>query len=528
MGRQKNRCWKKMHPTMSERLESRRLYSVVTVNPSNYQQAINASNVGDTIEFSPGNYVLPTNPSGAAEIWPGGRQYVGNGAVLSLSDGMGDSACTEETVRLNGNSNTTQFTGFVVTDAQIDCENGSFNVQDNTFENGVVGIFVANVTNSQFNDNSFSQLSGGGIYGYPGNGNSFDANNFNYVYEPIHLSSVCIDTDVSDNVITNATRMGIELQNNMSNMTVDNNWIGDWSAASNGNGHMAISCSTGGDGVAPYSDQGQNITISGNTLLGIGNELAAIEIMGNSNINLTNNYCSGWWCMELDGTMDNSLNVSNNIEIGTGMWIYDGCDWPMTPPQGSGNQVFSPGSSNAPSAPSPAQTAANVAPAVEAAPAPAPVTTTTTTAPAAVTAPTTTTTPAVVTAPTTTASAITTPAPAVVTTPATTTTSAAVTTTQAVSTPAADTTTSTASTTSTTTTTTATATSVTPATATSPTPGIAPAVFDYSKKTTVPTPKKVAKVVRKSHPGTAVAVKKQKHTDLKKKSKLKPEFPELF
>jgi parallel beta-helix repeat protein len=301
-----------------EQLEARQLYSVVTVTPANFQAAINSSNVGDTINFTPGNYVLPTNPSGPAAVWPTGRQYVGNGAVLSLSGGIGGSNCVEETVKLTGSATTTEFTGFVVNDAQIDCESGSFNVHNNTFQNGVVGVFVANNNNSNFNNNTFTQLSGGGIYGYPGSNNTYDNNSFDYVFEPIHLASSCNNTDVSGNVMTHITRNGIELQDAMTNLTVENNYMADWLQYGTGNidSHMGISCAT---------MYGSNITISGNTLLQNGPEQnmdvgvgwkSAIEIMANSGVTISNNYVWGWSHMILNGIGPEGFTSSNNVAVG--------------------------------------------------------------------------------------------------------------------------------------------------------------------------------------------------------------------
>jgi hypothetical protein len=291
--------------------------ATVQVTPANYQMAINASNAGDTINFAAGRYVLTTNPAGPAATWPTGRHYVGNGAVISLSGGMGDSACHEETVKLTGSSTTTEFSGFVVTDAQIDCQSGSFNVHDNTFQNGVVGIFVAGQSGS-FNHNAFTQLSGGGIYGYPGDSDTYDGNTFDYVYEPIHLVSTSNTVDVSGNVITHPTRNAIELQNAMTNLTVKNNWISDWLPNSNAatDNHMAISCAT---------MHGSNITISGNELiqdgptenanLAIGWK-SAIEIMADSGVSITNNYCWNWSFMVLNGSGPNGFKSSGNVVVG--------------------------------------------------------------------------------------------------------------------------------------------------------------------------------------------------------------------
>jgi len=340
-----------------EQLEQRQLYSVVTVTPANFQAAINASSKGDTINFTPGNYVLQTNPSGPAAVWPTGRQYVGNGAVLSLSGGVGDNACTKETVKLTGSSATTEFTGFVVKDAQIDCQSGSFDVHGNTFQDGVLGIFVSNDSNSNFNNNTFTQLSGGGIYGYPGSNNTYDNNTFDYVHEPIHLVGACDNTDVSGNVITHATRIGIELQDAMTNLKVENNYMADWlvNGSQSADWHIGISCAT---------MFGSDITISGNTLLqngpgqsdnvGIGWK-SGIEIMGDTGVTINNNFCYGWSFMILNGTQSGGFTSDGNVVVGGSLVGTDSVGGLYTIGQdhSANDHVYGLNASNAPALPAP-------------------------------------------------------------------------------------------------------------------------------------------------------------------------------
>ncbi len=328
--------------------------ATISVTPANYAAAIAASNVGDTISFAAGSYALATNPTGPAVTWPTGRHYVGNGAVISLIGGIGDSACREETIKLVGSSAVTEFTGFVVTDAQIDCQTGTFNVHDNTFRNGVLGIFVAGQSGS-FNHNVFTQLSGGGIYGYPGNSDTYDNNAFDYVFEPIHLVSTSNAVDVGGNYITHPTRIGIELQNAMTNLTVKNNWISDWLPNSNAatDNHMAISCAT---------MHGSNITISGNDLIqdgptenanvGIGWK-SAIEIMGDAGVTIANNYCWNWSFMVLNGSGPAGYTSTRNTEIGGALVGTDnvGGAYTIGQPHSTADQLFALGTGPAIPAP---------------------------------------------------------------------------------------------------------------------------------------------------------------------------------
>jgi fibronectin type 3 domain-containing protein len=355
----KNRRSKEQHGAGLEMLESRQLYSVVTVTPQNFLAAINSSNVGDTISFTPDTYTLTTNSSGPAATFPAGRHYIGNGSTLQLSTGVSTSN-NKELIRVNGNSNVTEFTGFTFTDAQLHCEGGVFNVHNNTFTNGYRGIFVTAQYNSHFDDNTFSHLAQEGIFGYPGNNNTYDNNRFDYVWEPIHLLANNSGTDISNNVITHPQRIGIELQLGMTNMTVENNWISDWIPfITNGvDNHMAISCATGGAESAPFAGQGQNITISGNTLLQTGpdqslNQWAksAIEIMGSTGITVSNNYTWGWGQGILNGVTGQGLTSSNNVFIGTTSYAPDAVPWPITSRHGSGDQFYGLNASNAPGFP---------------------------------------------------------------------------------------------------------------------------------------------------------------------------------
>jgi parallel beta-helix repeat protein len=315
-----------------------------TVHPGDDVVAdVYAAPPGAPITFAPGNYTFTTNPTGPAIILPTGRQYIGNGAVLGLSNGVATDD-HQELLALAGSPATTEFTGFVCTCAQIHCENGAFYVHNNNFTNGLRGIFIADARASQFNSNSFSSLTAEGIYGYPGNDNTWDSNTFDNVFEPIHLVSRCDSNDISGNTITHPTRIGIELQNAMTNLTVENNWISNWLPNRNAatDNHMAISCAT---------MHGSNITISGNTLIqngptqsanvGIGWK-SAIEIMGDSGVTIANNYCWNWSFMVLNGSGPNGYASSGNIEVGGALVGTDnvGGAYPIGQPQSTGDQLF--------------------------------------------------------------------------------------------------------------------------------------------------------------------------------------------
>ncbi len=217
--------------------------------------------------------------------------------------------------------------------------------------------------NSHFDHNSFSNLSAEGIYGFPGNNDTYDNNKFDYVWEPIHLVAATNTTDISNNVITHAKRIGIELQDGMTNLTVANNWISDFVPNLDSNGvdsHMGISCATGGyqNSSGQWVAFGEHINITGNTILQNGPDQgldmwakSAIEIMGDSDINITNNYMWGWGTGVLNGTSVGAGNVSNNVMIGTSGVAADAASWPISGVHGSGNSDYSMGASNAPAWP---------------------------------------------------------------------------------------------------------------------------------------------------------------------------------
>lgn len=321
-----------------------------TVHPGDDVGNVVGAVIGDApITFAPGTYTLTTNPNGPALTLPAGRQYVGNGAVLALSGGVAPND-NQELIKLNGSFAATEFTGFVCTCAQIHCETGVYNIHGNTFSNGHRGIFVADIRGSHFDHNVFSSLNAEGIYGYPGNSNTYDANTFDNVWQPVHLVAGCDTADISGNVITHATRFGIELQHGMTHLTINNNWMSDWlpNVTNNTDNHMAISCATGSTANgAPWAGQGANITISGNTLIQNGPNQArdnwaksAIEIMGDQGITISKNYCWNWGNFVLNGVTNPGVTSSGNIAVGGQLFSNDNVPWPIAAPNSAGDKLF--------------------------------------------------------------------------------------------------------------------------------------------------------------------------------------------
>jgi hypothetical protein len=236
----------------------------------------------------------------------------------------------------------------------------------------VDGILTTAMTNSHIDHNTFTSMAGG-IYGYPLGGNTVDGNTFDYVGEPIHFS--CASTaeamDVSGNIITHATRIGIELQGSINHLTVNNNYMSDWlqHGAGGDDSHIAISCATGGNGKAPYTDQAQHVTISNNVLIqnGPAQNVAvwaksAIEVMGASDLNVTGNYAWHWGNFLLDGA-HGGINSISNIVIGDNLYAGDAVKWTLAGVHGSGDLRYA---LSDPTAPAwrgiPTKTAADVVP----------------------------------------------------------------------------------------------------------------------------------------------------------------------
>ncbi len=197
---------------------------------------------------------------------------------------------------------------------------------------------------------TFSGVSGSGIYGYPGDGGRIVGNTFDAVYEPVHLSAACDGLTVQGNVITHATRIGIELQKGMTHLLVDGNSMSSWLPHVDGAGvdsHIGISCATGGywDG-SEWVGFGSNITISNNVLLQTGPDAGvslwaktAIEIMGESNVLITGNDCEGWGTNILNGMYSAGGRASDNRFVGGAVVADDVASWPIAPWGSAGGGV---------------------------------------------------------------------------------------------------------------------------------------------------------------------------------------------
>ncbi len=335
----------------TERLEARQMFSVVNVNPGNYIAAINGSNNGDTINFSSGTYGVN---GGATVQLPGNRTYVGNGAVFQGGSGS--------IVNVGYTSNV-NLSGFVFNGAEVSADyTNNLNFHNNLVENSsTAGGFVNTaMANSSVSNNTFTNLNCG-VYGYPSGGNKVDNNRFDYVIEPIHFVSYspANGLEISGNVVTHATRFGFELQHSINNLTVTNNYMSDWLQQGSGgeDSHIGISCTDGGSGNAPYTDQGQNINISNNVLVQSGPAQnvqvwakSAVEIMGYSGITMNNNYVWNWGNYILNGAYG-GVSSNNNTVVGGQRSALDSVPWNIGPISGSGDHLVSLGSSNPPSMP---------------------------------------------------------------------------------------------------------------------------------------------------------------------------------
>ena len=204
-------------------------------------------------------------------------------------------------------------------------------------------IFVgAGVSGLVVRGNTFRDVSGSGLYGYPGDGCAVVGNTFDGVFEPIHFSSACDGMVISGNVITHATRIGIELQKGMTHLLVDANAISDWLPhldAAGVDSHIGISCATGGywDGAA-WVGFGSNITISNNVLLQTGPDASvslwaktAIEIMGDRNVLIAGNDCEGWGTDILNGMYAVGGRAAGNRFLGGAVVSDDVAAWPIAP-----------------------------------------------------------------------------------------------------------------------------------------------------------------------------------------------------
>jgi hypothetical protein len=355
-----------------ETLESRTLMSVVSVSPvggdatNDIKAAIAASHPGDTISFNAGTYSL-SNPL----VLPGNRIYQGNGVAVINGTTAGKS-----TFMFSGVTGAT-VTGFTFTGSALQLSNCSVNVENNKFNNiNGNGIFATGIYSTHINNNNFSNISNTGMMLYPGNNNTFDGNIFTNVYEPIHAlggsaSTPINNVDFSQNTITQASRIGIELQMNVNNLTCNDNYMSNWLNppsqvwAVNGlAAHMGISAACGQSSRAPYVGGGNGMTFEGNTILmnGLSGQntamdpvqLSCFELMG-KNITLKNNYLFGG-VGYLNGAIGSASSSGNTIVAYEAVANGDSTPWPVVPISVAADHVYRPGAANVPPAPSVAAT----------------------------------------------------------------------------------------------------------------------------------------------------------------------------
>jgi hypothetical protein len=301
---------------------------------------------------------------GNVTIVPTGTTANTGGATLSWAAGNPGNDGPELAI-CNGGT-TTEFTGFTVTGCDIGFRGGAVRVHGNTFQNSRRGLFIPDVHDSHFNNNTFSHVDEEGMTSYVNgrsglsiaSNNTFDNNTFDYVLEPIHVwGSASSGLDISNNIITHTIRHGMEIQNAFANVTINNNWISDFVTNPDGQGdHMAISAAIGGMPPGGGPDLGKNITISGNTALMTAPDrgkhvTCAIEIMGDQNISIANNYVAGWYWGVLNGATGAGANSANNIYICDVEQQPDGVGWGTIAWHSSGDRWYANNDPNQPAWP---------------------------------------------------------------------------------------------------------------------------------------------------------------------------------
>ena len=235
-----------------EALENRQMMSTVTVTAgSDWVGAINNSAAGDTIKFAAGNYAVNSNVTVSSRTLVGssGATFTG-GANLTLSSN-------------------TDMSGFTVNGPTVVLQGTNDNFHGNTVTGNASVYLSGGLSHSQVNHNTFNGTHNFVLTGYPGDYVSVDYNYFDITHVPdggegaeaMHLIAPCDHLDVSHNVeVGPHVRWAFEFQLGMTNLTIQDNYFHNISGC-------GISCATGGDPTAPYANQGENIDISGNTLL---------------------------------------------------------------------------------------------------------------------------------------------------------------------------------------------------------------------------------------------------------------------
>jgi parallel beta-helix repeat protein len=277
---------------------------------------------------------------------------VGNGATIQCTGTGGFAFWDVSNVDLSGFT----FSGDDSSgSAGIQLQQGSgYLVHDNVFANFASGIYVYDQDGSHIDNNTFD---GGtsAIYGYPGSNDTFDHNAISKMSnDGIHLAnSTNTNIDVSYNAVTLIDRIPIEIQTHTTGLTINHNYVQVIQPTCAGCSWMAISCATGPEDPPDPANEGQNIEIAYNSLFSsIAGAGSAIEIMGNLNLSIHDNYGSGWGSGVLDGAIDDALTETDNIWIASTDWTYDSISWGTeTPPAISGDQVVALSAASPPAIP---------------------------------------------------------------------------------------------------------------------------------------------------------------------------------
>jgi hypothetical protein len=273
----------------------------------------NVAPAGGTLCFAPGTYTLSTPPT-----FPTGRTYIGNGATLAPS--VVDSG-NPRLLQLGGSTSTLEFTGFVCTGNAVLLQSvssgpGTYYLHDNTFTDGSESeaILILNDASSTYEHNTFTNLTGQGIFGDPGDSNRYIANTFDNVFWPIHLTSAADDLTVSNNIITRAQYFGFQLQGAMTNVTIADNvfslWVGDGADRvginAGGAGTTSITGNKIVDTSAPGAPCGTNL----------GTALVLQQVSG-GNLIVTGNTLYGWGAPYFNGVCSgDGFTIANNTIYG--------------------------------------------------------------------------------------------------------------------------------------------------------------------------------------------------------------------
>src|SRR6185437_11435308 len=239
------------------------------------QSAIDAANVGDTLDFGAGDYHLDgvTLKSGVTYHGEAGAvlHATGSNPVFSVDAGNSHDI-TIDSLHFVG-------TGADPTSGVVD----HFVLSNSSFENN--GLTFDFVKNSQIVDDHFSNIHGvgTGIHGYHMDNSAIGGNVFTDDYQAIGLVFGGAENQghnvvVDSNVGTGMSRMGIEIigsdpvyPGETTNLLVHNNYFSDWGTPSADGETTAYSIVT---------DGGTGTHVTGNYAQGSHNSGVGIELAG--------------------------------------------------------------------------------------------------------------------------------------------------------------------------------------------------------------------------------------------------------